>query len=646
MSGRRGNLHIRLNHAEESRIKKELERLLKHPQRDFGHATADSRPGSYSPKSHSDQIETFSGITNNYSTQQSVPDPPDYRDANVSDHVDEKPDVKARTSTQSSRASHRNTIQESRGHTESQANQSYIHLKTVGLDSHPKGTAIASAVGTTKCISVYPRPEPPSKPRSYIQQMSKPRISTKPMADKKGKKSKPLSVKPSKGKTPVDVGTHFRSSPDSNATSSSSDSDSEDSDSSNSIRNSTKRKKPVLKKDHNLSRSKKEQLVKKGNSTHLTPDMPGTDLLSVVTETPLTLSQGAELKQEPKEGKSIHLASPTKAAARSVDEIIASLRSPQVNSASDLMIKLLMESVLGVDYNITFGEAVEEKAEKESEKKPPSTEPAPPQQTVDEAATQTDNSVLEGCASPRFNKDIKVFIDVDTAAQEENAAVKELLTTEEEDKSDLKASSQISISDIIHVRGDAAPLARRENGKIHHPSLLATWEPRTKQHGGKTIHHFCTVSPSFLLPSYLQLASRVHHTVDRTGHHVSSANHDLPVTAREDRLMNDWPNGEEKEGSDATRFLEVGLPVSSVPLQNQRGSVVSMPPHNARSLEEWQKIAEYYVEGPRMELVGEKVLLKSDNLKMFWAPAPPKFSAPRSQIQKLLFEKYEVTESL
>lgn len=35
-----------------------------------------------------------------------------------------------------------------------------------------------------------------------------------------------------------------------------------------------------------------------------------------------------------------------------------------------------------------------------------------------------------------------------------------------------------------------------------------------------SIHHLCTAFPSFILPPYLQLVSRVYHTLDRRGHNI------------------------------------------------------------------------------------------------------------------------------
>lgn len=35
-----------------------------------------------------------------------------------------------------------------------------------------------------------------------------------------------------------------------------------------------------------------------------------------------------------------------------------------------------------------------------------------------------------------------------------------------------------------------------------------------------SIHRLCTAFPSFILPPYLQLVSRVYHTLDRRGHNI------------------------------------------------------------------------------------------------------------------------------
>ncbi|XP_066550487.1 uncharacterized protein ttc6 [Amia ocellicauda] len=71
----------------------------------------------------------------------------------------------------------------------------------------------------------------------------------------------------------------------------------------------------------------------------------------------------------------------------------------------------------------------------------------------------------------------------------------------------------------------------------------------------------------------------------------------------------------------------------------QKDGVVLLPTHN--DLTEWQKIAEYYVERPRMVLLGRQASMYTNESKLFWNPAPPKFTFTPSFVQDKLFPKYQ-----
>ncbi|XP_075469416.1 tetratricopeptide repeat protein 6 isoform X2 [Ascaphus truei] len=668
MSDRRGHLHFKLNYAEEITIKKELERLHKHPQQDFRHAAVESHLGSglclplmqEQPNPYSDQFNSIpSPISGAYRmlfqpTCQSSPEAVVFQKVKSSDQKSRKkqPDLKLRPLAKSARSSSREII---RGSADPK-DHLFMQPKAIGSNNKDeKKPAIAALVGTTKSIAVFSRPEPPSKPRSYMPKVSpRPRISLKPLAAQQKERKGPKVVRNAPPKSKKAANVRLLQTPilDSDTSSSSSDSDSEDSSDSGSIKMKIKQKKLGVKRENPLVTHEKERIARRksvGLGSHPFKT-PTTQQFSDVPDTAMTFPQGGQEKSpyESTQGKlSYVLTPPVKTTARSVDEIIASLRSPQIYAASDLMIKQLMESVLGENYIITFGEDVEEKSETQTvEEALSSIELQPPDQILDIAAAQTDDNVVEGVSVPLVGKEDQEepVLDVSSSTVEiPKTFSQEEITTKEEARSLLKLPTQIAFSDIIHVKGDAAPLARRDTGKIRPPAaLLATWEPRSKERGLQTIHHFCTVSPSHVLPSYLQLASRVHHTVDRKGHSIPIEKGVLPKRAEEEHSTNAYSvSNSQAVLKEEIRILQEGLPVSAFQIHDQRDSVITLPPHSARSLEEWQRIAEYYVEGPRIELVGEQALLSSETLRMFWALAPPKFSAPLSLIQKTVFAKYE-----
>ncbi|XP_075701122.1 tetratricopeptide repeat protein 6 isoform X2 [Rhinoderma darwinii] len=644
MSDRRGHLHFRLNYAEELRIKKELERLLKPPHRAIRHDMVELRPKSSPPLSlmqdpsipQSNQFNSLSrprsGVRRKLSPSacQSTPTSAVSKRKAASNTAEIQNDDE-KVCMFSKDAMSIDITQEPRDH-----GQLYRQGDILGTGHNVMRPAIASMVGTTKPIMVFTRPEPPSKPRSFMPQDSiKPRISRKSPVIEMTKTQKVTPASSSKIRKAVDV----RSGKDSDDTSNSSSSDSQDSD------DSEKRIKSSKKKRH----LRKSRTVQVGRDDPTKSSSLLADELPPVVGTPATDSNIDQDDTKIMERTNISVVSPVKTTARSVDEIIASLRSPESYTASDLMIKQLMESVLGPDYNMTSGETTEEKTnvqEKETKHPQPEsteksfTEVQPPEQVPEPDVTLTGDKI---------STQLSLSMDKDTeksshrgsmsAGEESITSLKVEELTEYKAKEILKSSAQISISDIIHVKGDAAPLTRRETAKARHSTaLLATWKPRTKFCEQQTIHHLCTVSPSHVLPNYVQVSSRVHHTVDRKGHSIEpnvtitpAGNH--VIHAKHDFLL----NGCEEE----TGLLHDGIPASSVQFQDQKGSVVTLPPRSPQSLEQWQKIAEYYVERPRMQLVGDQALLNPGNLKMFWAPAPPKFSATLSLIQKTLFSKYE-----
>ncbi|KAM4690484.1 tetratricopeptide repeat protein 6 [Rhinophrynus dorsalis] len=632
MSDRNSNLHFRLNYAEEFRIKKEMEKLLKRPQRDFRHVTLESRPGSSSPLFlMQDPFFPPSFQFNSLSSPkceavkpsgQSVPGPIVGQEVQSSDHRDKQFNLKPNPLLKNAISSHLEVKQESTDHKEPSTDQSCMLPSNSGINN-VKRPAIASVLGTTKPISVFSRPEPPSKPRSYMPQMSsKPRVSKKLHASQKESNKKVTGVATSKLTKTVDSEPRSTPTPESRSShSSSSSSDSEDSDNSQrKIKTNKTLKKYVFKRTHPSVVCEKDGSVQ-SKRTIFARSTPRLSLkeFSEGTGTPRTILQDGQNTQESTatDGKiSASVQPPVK--VRTVDEIIASLRSPHIYTptATDLMIKQLMESVLGQNYNITFG-------------------------IMD---TQTDVKAEEGVNSSILGKDCEEQIPQLSSSSlvEHRTLSPEERMLEEESKSVLKSPAQVTISDVIHVKGDAAPMTRREPAKTVPPAaLLATWEPRSKDRGQQTIHHLCTLSPRHVLPNYLQLSLRVHHTLDRKGHQFFPLEKELPSMVEDSPRDSQSYHTSQSAFRDKKGILQDGVRVSTLQLQNQRGGVTTLPPHSAMSLEEWQKIAEYYIEGPRMELVGEQAQFHSDTLRMFWAPAPPKFSAPLSLIQKTLFSKYE-----
>ncbi|XP_064920077.1 tetratricopeptide repeat protein 6 isoform X2 [Columba livia] len=276
---------------------------------------------------------------------------------------------------------------------------------------------------------------------------------------------------------------------------------------------------------------------------------------------------------------------PMKVVARSVDEIIASLRSASP-SPSDQTIKALLEGVLGQNYNI--------KMEKESQ-----------------------------------------------AAENESWPKGELLTHDKQVKQALSL-------DVLQVEGKAISKIKpdevqKELQEEH--DLQQSLPPQASNVKGQDypgIHHLCTAFPGFILPPYLQLVSRIYHTFDKQGHNILLTAEDMD-NKEEGPTCSKYINL--KVQAEKKRICYEGVPISEQFQNNRTDGIHFLPPHTSKSLIECQKVTEYCLKKPQLQLLGEKVSIYPEALKKFWGPAPPKFSAPISSLKEILFPTYE-TKSL
>ncbi|XP_065492938.1 tetratricopeptide repeat protein 6 [Caloenas nicobarica] len=237
---------------------------------------------------------------------------------------------------------------------------------------------------------------------------------------------------------------------------------------------------------------------------------------------------------------------PVKVVARSIDEIIASLQSTSP-SPSDQTIKALLEGVLGQNYNI--------KMEKESQ-----------------------------------------------AAENESWPKDELLTHDKQVKQALSL-------DVLRVEGKAISKIKpdevqKEIQEEH--DLQQSLPPQASNVKGQDypgIHHLCTAFPGFILPPYLQLVSRIYHTFDRRGHNIL-------LTAEDADNKEEGPTCSKymnlKEQAEKKRIFYEGIPISEQFQNNRTDGIHFLPPHTSKSLTECQKVMEYCLKKPQLELLAEK----------------------------------------
>ncbi|XP_069772876.1 uncharacterized protein ttc6 isoform X2 [Narcine bancroftii] len=390
------------------------------------------------------------------------------------------------------------------------------------------------------------------------------------------------------------------------------------------------------------------------------------------------------------------------AKAKSVDEIIASLRSASQTtsqSASDLKIKGLLDRVLGYSYSskseaapevttvqnevdnviITQTEAAVEIIQSEDNVIILQSEEEVSVQDLQQTADkQVDNETTEflmeirhkvrleeettkdldgtfiRAVTPPESKGVTAAISVQDTSLKQNSfeimkCSQDSLTDEEALKI-LALPPEVLYSDIVNVKGstfgllkkivgDQQMLLKKDKRLLQRTSMLATWTPKDRDQGFKTIHHLCITEPSHVLPIDLQLASRLYFTPSRLGH-GSSKLPDFVQQAASDTCSDDGLTALKQQN--VARHIYEGIPVSEVIPETLQDSVKILPSLSSDYLCEWQRVAEYYVERPRLILLGKSMQIYKDATKLFWMPAFPKFAVPISYIQEILYPKLQV----
>ncbi|XP_053884264.1 tetratricopeptide repeat protein 6 isoform X2 [Malaclemys terrapin pileata] len=538
-----------------------------------------------------------------------------------------------------------------------------------------KMPVIASLAGTTKKITMLKQPAPPRKPK-YRKLILRPRLVTynTPILLQKVKDTRKVQSRAHSLKINIQTVKTNRTKEASNDSKESDESSSTDSDSSEKA---SKQKKVIRKKDKKVCRelskaSQQDSVVEPGrvlskrssvSCSHPSVRSASEQLeearditrpdTSKIYEENFQQSKPEELTSTPK--------LPVRVVARSIDEIIASLRST-FQSPSDQMIKELLESVLGRNYSIkmeTSAESQEKKTESQANEEivtgfqQPSLTKESLSGTTPFQAPGTSHPLSEDMPSSVETEEYKLkFSSSDISPLYEPVFPVPKISEDEERKQESQTTVTLPLeavsSDILQVKGEAIIKAKpfevqqklSEEYLQQQQSLssLSTWTPEIKGQHYPVIHHLCTASPSYALPADLQLASRVYHTFDRKGHYLLFTAEDLDHQ-EEASLCSE--NITFQEQIERNRICCYGVPVSELYQDNQKDGINVLPPHTSKSLTEWQKVAAYYVEKPRLELLGEKVSVHPGTLKMFWAPAPPKFSAPLSFMKETLFPTYE-----
>nr|XP_034964906.1 tetratricopeptide repeat protein 6 isoform X2 [Zootoca vivipara] len=569
--------------------------------------------------------------------------------------------------------------------------------------------AIASFVGTSKQLTMLKKPEPPPKPKYQKRHAKSPSKSIQKdslgMEQLKQKITSEEAVSIVGGTSTSNV----------------------DTDDAHSVVSGSSGKSGMLKEISKpcllSSIFDVEISVSKRSSGSTSMKSPAEALVEISPGSTSSISKARHIPRSRSHLQRSLQKMPSGIAVRSIDEIIASLKST-IPTPSDLRIKELVESILGEDYNINKeilaineelqareqGTPAVEVSPLEMEQPPPAkkehlaTELAPEPTPEDAEQAKLDIPGLSRKLSfPRAHfhmeaakvrEDIaedkhisgssqKEIVGKDTIKFEADEVVTET-PREKVEHSSLSSSQEVismheseesSSSEVAQLQ-ELTPPKRKHVGKVipepspeslpsdiqleikgksfpkakpvkiqedledldeQHPvSLLSTWTTKDVDH--PLIHLLCEAYPRCVLPVHLQLASRIHHTIDKRGHNVSVppdnrfsdySEQFLPSTSAYDEFMA------------RERICNEGVPISEVYKCSQEDGVKVFPPRSPETMPEWQRVAEFYVEKPQLALLGEKVKFHPGSLKMFWTPAPQKFAAPLSLMKETLFPKYE-----
>ncbi|XP_038612853.1 LOW QUALITY PROTEIN: tetratricopeptide repeat protein 6 [Tachyglossus aculeatus] len=345
---------------------------------------------------------------------------------------------------------------------------------------------------------------------------------------------------------------------------------------------------------------------------------------------------------------------------RSIDEIIASLQSTSP-SASDRMIKELIEGILGQNYDIKMEEAysIRNIPFKLQEYQVKQETPADveelqqidmPKEAIDQTqgiveAVQEDFLECSGEAEEPKLQDFSKPQTLDLLKPEENipgpdgSQITGLLPSE------TQSSEFLQVKGVASVKSKPVAVPKkfpRKKSKIETVPPFYQWPPKPTRgipqpSTFQTHHNLCIAAPRCVLPSDLQLASRVYHTVDRRGHDqiLYSGKLDLEEEMVCYSKESDLNLEEEK-----VRVLH-GVPVLGV-----KDDGKDFLPQMSKYPVEWKNVGEHNVEKhpseqPDLQLCGEEIFLYPGAIKQFWTPAPPKFSAPIALMKETLFPEYE-----
>ncbi|XP_078324094.1 uncharacterized protein LOC111124594 isoform X6 [Crassostrea virginica] len=221
---------------------------------------------------------------------------------------------------------------------------------------------------------------------------------------------------------------------------------------------------------------------------------------------------------------------------------------------------------------------------------------------------------------------------------------------------DLMAPPEVTCEDIVSVQGKNVDLISRQPAQIPVPnkvmvhsnavSFLSTWKPITpskyqlpeieeegEKKPSKHVHHFCTVNDEYQLPDEYKNLGRKYHTPSKF-----DSTQQQPA-----RYMGTYQERELQEDvasvySDSTAAQEAEEKRLAMAA---RRVLEETKKDTEETLEAWQQRANEVFNIAPVSIEGTKMSVKSDESRLYWTPAPPKFDVQPARVKDVLFPDYQ-----
>ncbi|XP_061164225.1 uncharacterized protein LOC133173256 [Saccostrea echinata] len=218
---------------------------------------------------------------------------------------------------------------------------------------------------------------------------------------------------------------------------------------------------------------------------------------------------------------------------------------------------------------------------------------------------------------------------------------------------DLMAPPEVTCEDIISIQGKNVDLVNRQpaQGPVTNNvtvysnavSFLSTWKPITpskyqlpeieeqEKKPAKHVHHFCTVNDDYQLPDEYKNLGRKYHTPSKFDSAQLPARYiggPQPVEEQED-VASEYSSSTAVQEAEERRLTMAARRV----LEESKDT--------EETLEAWQQKANEVFNTVPVSVEGTKISVKSDESRLYWTPAPPKFDVQPAKVKDVLFPDYQ-----